>query len=63
MSVGSESSLIVYESSVPSSFTVTVDFESVTSTFEVLQAFEDHQKGLLGSIPAVHNPPRGIVEG
>jgi hypothetical protein len=30
---------------------------------EVLQAFEDHQKGLLGSIPAVHNTPRGIVEG
>ncbi len=30
---------------------------------EVLQAFEDYQKGRLGQIPPVHNTPRGIVEG
>ena len=30
---------------------------------EVLQAFEDYQKGRLGQIPAVHNTPRAIIEG
>lgn len=30
---------------------------------EVLQAFEDFQKGLLGNIPAVHNTPKDLVEG
>ncbi|HSM38227.1 MAG TPA: pirin family protein [Candidatus Limnocylindrales bacterium] len=29
---------------------------------EVVQAFEDYQAGLLGSIPAVHNTPAGVVE-
>lgn len=30
---------------------------------EVLQAFEDFQKGKLGTIPAVHNAPTHLVEG
>lgn len=30
---------------------------------EVLQAFEDFQKGKLGTIPAVHNAPTHLIEG
>ncbi|HUW88756.1 MAG TPA: pirin family protein [Candidatus Paceibacterota bacterium] len=30
---------------------------------EVLQAFEDFQKGKLGTIPAVHNAPTRLIEG
>ena len=30
---------------------------------EVLQAFEDYQKGRRAHPPPVHIPPRGIVEG
>ena len=30
---------------------------------EVLQAFEDFQKGKLGTIPAVHNTPSHLIEG
>jgi redox-sensitive bicupin YhaK (pirin superfamily) len=30
---------------------------------EVIQAFEDYQAGKLGSIPAVHNTPSGLVTG
>ena len=30
---------------------------------EVLQAFEDFQKGKLGTIPAVHNTPTHLIEG
>jgi quercetin 2,3-dioxygenase len=30
---------------------------------EVLQAFEDYQKGKLGAIPAVHGAPTNVVEG
>jgi hypothetical protein len=30
---------------------------------EVLQAFEDFQRGKLGTIPAVHNAPTHLIEG
>jgi len=29
---------------------------------EVLQAFEDFQKGVMGTVPAVHNAPTHLIE-